>query len=129
MGADSAAMHSVETPSSPTARCGLRKADNLRGGSRKGIPNKITTTIKTEVLASLEMVGGRHYLAKQAIENPPAYMSLLGKVIPQQVGAELGGLTINVVSLVSPTTATAGVMTSRFPEHVASRPALALVQE
>ena len=112
-----------------TKNCGLR-ADGSRGGSRLGKPNKLTRTIKEEVLASLEMVGGRKYLARQAIENPPAYLSLLGKVIPQQVHDAVGGLTINVITLDTPSVPTPGVLCSPIPEHIApQRKQLALVDE
>jgi hypothetical protein len=99
------------------------------GGSRKGRPNKITRTIKEEVLASLEMVGGRHYLARQAEENPPAYLSLLGKVARQQLQSELTGLVVNVVQLTSPAVPTPGVLCSPIAEHIApQRHPLALVE-
>lgn len=79
------------------------KRKQPRGGSRKGRPNKFSNSIKLEVLESFRMVGARHYLARQAAENPPAYLNLLGKVIPQQVQAELAGLHIVVQQLaVSP---------------------------
>lgn len=70
-----------------------------RGGSRKGRPNRVSRVVKDEVLASLAMVGGRHYLARQAEENPTAYMNLLGKVIPQQVKTALEGITVVVQTL------------------------------
>jgi hypothetical protein len=34
------------------------------------------------ILASLDDVGGREYLARLAIENSSAYASLIGKVLP-----------------------------------------------
>ncbi len=41
------------------------------------------------ILGALDDVGGRAYLAQQAILNPGPYMSLLGKVLPQQVDAQV----------------------------------------
>ena len=55
------------------------------GGSRKGIPNKITADVRAMILAALDHVGGQDYLAEQATANPKAFMSLLGRLIPTQV--------------------------------------------
>ena len=55
------------------------------GGSRKGIPNKITADVRAMVLAALDRVGGEDYLAQQARDNPKAFLSLLGRIIPTQV--------------------------------------------
>ncbi len=43
------------------------------------------------ILASLEASGGMDYLMKQAADNPTAFMTLLGKVLPLQVTGENGG--------------------------------------
>src|SRR5690242_11965451 len=55
------------------------------GGSRKGIPNKITADVRTMILAALDHVGGQDYLAQQARDNPKAFLSLLGRLIPTQM--------------------------------------------
>lgn len=55
------------------------------GGSRKGKPNKITASVKAAILSAFDTVGGEHYLARQAEENPQAFMTLLGKVLPTQL--------------------------------------------
>jgi hypothetical protein len=39
------------------------------------------------ILASLDDVGGRKYLARLAIENSSAYSSLIGKVLPTTLAA------------------------------------------
>lgn len=52
------------------------------GGSRKGIPNKINAQLKDMILGALSDVGGQAYLASKAEENPAAFMTLLGKVLP-----------------------------------------------
>lgn len=61
------------------------------GGRTKGTPNKLTRDIREAVLASFESVGGAEYLATQARDNPTAYLTLLGKVLPMQVTGENGG--------------------------------------
>lgn len=56
-----------------------------RGGRVKGTPNKIGTDIKNMVLGALSDVGGQQYLAKQAHENPKAFLALVGKVFPSTI--------------------------------------------
>lgn len=58
------------------------------GGSRKGIPNKSTALVKDMVSQALEGVGGADYLKRQAEANPAAFMTLVGKLIPVQVGGD-----------------------------------------
>src|SRR4051794_26034007 len=55
------------------------------GGSRKGIPNKIGADVRAMILAALERAGGEDYLLEQAHDNPRAFLSLLGRIIPTQV--------------------------------------------
>src|SRR5215213_462372 len=55
------------------------------GGSRKGIPNRIAADVRAMVLAALDRVGGQDYLAQQAHDNPRAFLSLLGRLIPTQL--------------------------------------------
>ena len=38
------------------------------------------------ILGALDQAGGQQYLAEQARANPAAFMTLLGKVLPHQVG-------------------------------------------
>ena len=57
---------------------------NMPSRSRKGIPNKITSSVKTMILEALLNVGGQFYLEQQAREQPVAFMALLKTVIPQQ---------------------------------------------
>lgn len=73
-----------------TKSVGKRKPPEKRG-SRKGIPNKNTAAIKDMIVQALANAGGVDYLTKQASENPKAFMSLLGRVIPMQVTGEGGG--------------------------------------
>lgn len=55
------------------------------GGRKKGTPNKITALLKDDILqaASNAHPEGRvGYLTQQAHENPAAFLTLLGKVLP-----------------------------------------------
>lgn len=64
---------------------------NLTGRGRpKGVPNKTTTKVKEAILAALDKAGGVDYLARQADENPSAFLTLVGKVLPLQVTGEDG---------------------------------------
>ena len=56
-------------------------------GRPKGSPNKLSQSLKEMILASLDDVGGRKYLARLAIENSSAYSSLIGKVLPTTLAA------------------------------------------
>lgn len=61
-------------------------------GRPKGAVNKSTAAIKEMLLASLDSVGGQEYFMRQAEENPNAYMSLIGKIIPAEVKNQITGL-------------------------------------
>jgi hypothetical protein len=55
----------------------------------------MTATLKDMVLGALDQAGGegggQAYLARQAEENPAAFMALLAKVIPLGVAGDGGG--------------------------------------
>lgn len=56
-------------------------------GRKKGTPNKDTKQLREMILQALndQPGGGIAYLKIQAVENPNAFMTLLGKVLPMQV--------------------------------------------
>lgn len=66
-----------------------------KGGSRKGKPNKATAAIKEIIEGALQDAGGQAYLARQAEENPSAFMGLLGKILPKDIN--VGGQDGNPV--------------------------------
>ena len=51
-----------------------KKRPQPKGGSRKGIPNKMGAELKDMIRGALDDAGGQSYLAQQAIENPGAFM-------------------------------------------------------
>lgn len=55
------------------------------GGRQKGTLNKVPAALKDMILQSLANVGGEAYLQQQARDNPTAYLSLIGKVLPLQI--------------------------------------------
>lgn len=64
----------------------MRPGDGTPGPGRpKGSENKITRALKDMILEALEGAGGVDYLVLQAKENPTAFLSLVGKVLPLQV--------------------------------------------
>jgi hypothetical protein len=69
------------------------------GGRQKGTPNKVTKALKEMVLGALDDAGGQDYLKRQASENPAAFMTLLGKVLPMQVEATVAA-TVKRIELV-----------------------------
>jgi hypothetical protein len=52
------------------------------------VPNKLTTDLKEMILGALSDVGGREYLAQQARQNPAAFLTLIGKVLPTQLAGD-----------------------------------------
>lgn len=68
------------------------------GGSRKGRPNKITADVKAMVLAALNQAGGPEYLYRQSMENPKAFLALVGKLMPLQLSGDGGGPLQFVIS-------------------------------
>ena len=71
------------------------KRPQPKGGSRKGKPNKATALIKEMIEGALQDAGGRAYLARQADENPAAFMGLLGKILPKDIN--VGGQSGNPI--------------------------------
>jgi hypothetical protein len=68
------------------------------GGRKPGTPNKVTADIKAMILGALSAKGGQKYLERQADENPTAFLSLLGKVLPlQMTGADDGPPVIKII--------------------------------
>lgn len=55
------------------------------GGRKAGTPNKITAALKEDILSALAGVGGAEYLKGVAISHPPAFLALIGKVLPLTV--------------------------------------------
>ena len=64
---------------------------NAGKGRPKGSPNKENKMLREMILQALDRNGGVDYLADQAIQNPKAFLSLLGRVLPMQVTGEGGG--------------------------------------
>lgn len=74
------------------------------GGRKSGSKNKVTTALKDMVLNALAKAGGERYLARQAKENPTAFMTLLGKVLPTQVEGNVEHRYVALIPQVARTT-------------------------
>lgn len=61
---------------------------NAGKGRPKGSPNKLTADVKAMILAALDKAGGIEYLVKQSEENPTAFLTLVGKVLPLSIGGD-----------------------------------------
>lgn len=66
-----------------------KSRQNLTGGSRKGVPNKMTADLRAMIVGALEDAGGRAYLAEKAIDNPGPFLALVGKCLPKEIKAEV----------------------------------------
>lgn len=66
-------------------------------GRPPGLPNKNTRVLKDMIMAALDGAGGVQYLTDQAKENPKAFLSLVGRVLPLQVTGENGGAMTVIV--------------------------------
>ena len=64
---------------------------NRGKGRRKGSQNKNTQEIKSMILAALDNVGGVDYFVTQAKENPVAFMTLIGRILPKEIVGEVNG--------------------------------------
>lgn len=61
----------------------------VNSGRKVGSENRITRELKEMIREALDEAGGVEYLLEQAKNNPNAFMTLLGKIIPVDVKAKL----------------------------------------
>lgn len=66
-----------------------RNRGNAGKGRPKGVPNKLNAQLKDMIIQALDHAGGVEYLITQARDNPTAFMTLVGKVLPLQVNADV----------------------------------------
>ena len=77
------------------------KGNPKSDGRNRGVTNKTTALLKDAVLQAAEAAGDKEgmvgYLTTQAKQNPTAFMSLLGRVLPIQNAAnDEDGIKIEV---------------------------------
>lgn len=61
------------------------------GGRQPGSLNKTTKQLKDMILDALDESGGIEYLKQTAIDNPSAFLTLVGKVLPLTLSGPEGG--------------------------------------
>ena len=89
------------------------KGQKTGGGSRRGVPNQLSGDVKAMILAALDAAGGADYLLRQSVQNPVAFMALLGKLLPTQVTGKDGGAILNAFD---PTTLTDAELAARIDQ-------------
>ena len=73
----------------------LSKKEN-RGGKREGsgrkpgVPNKMSATVKQNVIEVFEQLGGVDHMKQWAIDNPNNFYNIYAKILPTQT--EIGGI-------------------------------------
>ncbi len=58
-------------------------------GRKRGVPNKLTAHVREAVENAFSALGGEDYLVKVAKEDPRTFCTLLGKILPTQVDAQV----------------------------------------
>lgn len=68
----------------------FKKGEKRPGQGRpKGVTNKVTANVKDCILQAFHKAGGVDYLVEQSQKNPVAFMSLVGKVVPTEIVADV----------------------------------------
>jgi hypothetical protein len=62
---------------------------NAGQGRRRGSKNKTTVLLKEAIEESFANVGGAEYLTLMATVEPRAYLTLLAKVLPSKIEADI----------------------------------------
>lgn len=86
----------VIEPAKPVAK--RAAPPNAGKGRPKGVPNKTNKALKDMILGALEKAGGESYLQRQADDNPTAFLSLIGRVLPTELKNQVEGSIQIVVS-------------------------------
>lgn len=59
------------------------------GGRKRGTPNKDTAELRDMILLALDRAGGVKYLRDRAVDTPASFLTLIGKVLPQNINANV----------------------------------------
>ena len=70
---------------------GKKRPPRAGMGRPKGSPNKTTAALKEAVLATFNRLGGEKFLEELAKAKPEVFVSLLSKLIPSELKAEVSG--------------------------------------
>lgn len=64
---------------------GKRRPPAAGMGRKKGVPNRLTSSVKQMILGALDDLGGQAWLTEQARADPRAFLSLLGRILPSEI--------------------------------------------
>ena len=73
------------------------------GGRVKGVPNKVTVSLREAIMHAFDTVGGEAYLVKVARKNPTVFCMLLARILPLHVSASREGGLQSPASKISET--------------------------
>jgi len=90
------------------AKVGRKPGSAKTGGRQKGTQNKLTADVKSMILAALDNAGGVEYLVLQARENPSAFLTLVGKVLPTQLANADGSNIAPATIIIAPVSTNGG---------------------
>lgn len=60
-------------------------------GRKQGVPNKLSSTVKDNIIDVFDRIGGVESMAVWATENQTQFFNLYAKLLPLQVTGEGGG--------------------------------------
>jgi len=86
----------------------LSKHGGRREGSgrKPGVPNKMSATVKQNVIEVFEQLGGIEHMKQWAIDNPNNFYNIYAKILPTQTeisGADGSALPIGIgITFVKP---------------------------
>lgn len=67
----------------------FKKGMKKLGGRKKGIPNQSTVQMKEAIRGAFEELGGQDYLIAVGEEDPKTFLSLMAKLLPQEISADI----------------------------------------
>lgn len=68
---------------------GRKKGTFKTGGRMKGTPNKISRSLKADLIEAYEMAGGVDFLYQLALTDKRAFISLLCKILPTEATVDV----------------------------------------
>ena len=78
------------------------KGGKREGSGRKaGVPNKLSSTVKDNVIAVFDAIGGIGHMKVWAIDNPTNFYNIYAKILPIQQeisGADGNDIVIQIVT-------------------------------
>ena len=73
----------------PSDTTEFKKKRTKSGGRVNGTPNKTTVMVKTAILKAFDKLGGVEYLIEVGKAEPKAFLTLLAKILPAEIKADV----------------------------------------